>query len=198
MRHLLASVPLLICSVCSVWAEGHSATLAELVRDADCVAIGKVGIAQSTVEDQPVSTLNGQVLSGRFVFTYTEVQPVEHLVGESSGALTVRVLGGLHPGGRRFTTYIDAPALPSGSTVLAFLQRVPERGPQGQTVYQVCRHQAGLFMVAGEGPQAAVSRPLPNSELGLDPIEGIGEGPVPLDTMKRLISAEATRKAMIR
>ena len=174
-------------------AEGISASLSDLVRQSDRVVVGRVESMQTVIEVHVASVKDGQPITGRFVFTYVDLVPTEHLVGAPSDTLTVRLLGGVHPGGTKFTTYPDAPAVSSTERVLLFLKGVPERGPDNEMVHQIAFHRAGKFRVEGDGANARLVRPLPNSGLEIDPQEGIGEGPIDLDRMRALIRDELVR-----
>ena len=147
------------------------------------------------MESQHVATLEGQQLEGKFVFTYVEVDPQEQLFGAQAEKLTVRVLGGIHPSGRRFTTYVDAPALATDERALLFLEMVPERGPNGEDLHQIVRHRAGKFHVADTERGAVVSRDIPNSSLAIDATEGISAAPIPLDQIRRLIGTELSKRS---
>ena len=59
-------------------------------------------------------------------------------------------------------------------------------------MHQIAYHRAGKFRVEGEGAEARLVRPLPNSSLKIDPSEGIDESPILLMRMKVLIRAERT------
>ncbi len=193
-RHTIWALSLLlIVGAKGVEAEGISASLSDLVRQSDKVVIGKVERIQSAIENHTVAVRDGQPITGRFVFTYVEIGPTEYLVGTPTEKVTVRLLGGVHPGGAKFTTYADAPSLSNAEKVLLFLEKVPERGPNNETVHQVAFHRAGKFRVEGEGADARVVRPLPNRGLKIDSREGIGDGPINLNQMKGLIQNERAR-----
>lgn len=172
-----------------VGVDSDAATLEALLERADLVTVGAVGAMQRVIEDQVVQTRDGEPITGKFIFTYVDLTPSEHLVGGEVGTVTVRLLGGLHPDGTKITTYAQAPSLSSKEQVLLFLAEAPERGPNAELVHQIAYHRAGKFRIEGEGADARLVRPLPNSLLGLDPSEGIGEEPILLDRMKELIQA---------
>ena len=176
----------------NVGLDGDSATLEALVERADRITVGEVGAMQRVIEDHVVHTEDGEPITGKFIFTYVDLAPSEHIVGEAVSTVTVRLLGGLHPDGTKVTTYAQAPSLASEEKVLLFLEEAPERGPNEALVHQIAFHRAGKFRVGGEGEDAPLVRDLPNSELGIDPTEGIGEDPIPLNRMKELIQAART------
>ena len=173
-----------------VGVKDDAATLESLTEHADRITLGQVGTMRRVLENHVVHTQQGQPITGTFVFTYVDLTPTEHIVGDSVGTVTVRVLGGLHPDGSKFTTYADAPSLASEEQVLVFLEETPERGPNEELVHQIAYHRAGKFRVEGEGAAARLVRDLPNSALEIDASEGIGENPIPLEKMKALIRAE--------
>ena len=178
------------------FAEGERATLAELTAEADHIVIGKLGVMRRAMESQHVATLDGQQLEGKFIFTYVEVTPEDQLLGAPAERLTVRVLGGIHPSGRSFTTYVDAPGLATDERALLFREKVPERGRDGEEIHQIVRHRAGKFHVADTELGPVVSRDIPNSRLAIDPAEGISEeAPIPLDQMRRLIATELSKRS---
>ena len=172
-----------------VGGKDEAATLASLTQRADRITVGHVGTMRRVLEDHVVHAQQGQPINGTFVFTYVELTPTEHLVGDAVSTVTVRVLGGLHPDGTKFTTYADAPSLSSEERVLVFLEATPERGPDAELVHQIAYHRAGKFRVEGEGTSARLVRDLPNSALAIDASEGVGEGPIPLEKMRALIRA---------
>ncbi len=187
---IICTIALWLIGVGGVSAQGVSASLSELVDRADRVVIGEVGTMRNVIERQVVQTRDGQPIMGTFVFTYVELIPAEHVVGTPVGKMTVRLLGGVHPGGSKFTTYAEAPSISSAEKVLLFLEKTPERGPDQEIVHQIAYHRAGKFRVEGEGSSARVVRSLPNSSLKIDQSEGIGEEPIPLERMKQLILSE--------
>ena len=168
-----------------VGVDSDSATLEALLESADRVTVGEVGAMQRVIEDQVVQTKDGEPITGKFIFTYVNLTPSEHIVGGEVSTLTVRLLGGVHPDGSKITTYAQAPSLSSEEQVLLFLKEAPERGPNEALVHQIAFHRAGKFRIEGEGNDARLVRPLPNSSLG----EGIGEAPITLGQMKELIQA---------
>jgi hypothetical protein len=190
-RTILGALPLvLIAGATTAEAHGLHASLSDLVRQSDRIVVAKVEGIQSAFEEHTVAVRDGQPITGKFVFTYVEIRPTEHIVGAPTETITVRLLGGVHPGGSAITTYLDAPSLSSAEAVLLFLEQVPERGPDNQTVHQIAFHRAGKFRVEGEGTDASVVRSLPNAELKIDPREEIGAGPIDLSRMRTLIQSE--------
>ena len=175
-----------------VGVDSDSATLEALLELADRVTVGEVGAMQRVIEDQVVQTKDGEQITGKFIFTYVDLTPSEHLVGGEVSAVKVRLLGGVHPDGTKITTYAQAPSMSSEEKVLLFLEEAPERGPNAELVHQIAFHRAGKFRIEGEGADARLVRDLPNSLLDIDPSEGIGEDPIPLDRMKELIQAART------
>lgn len=167
-----------------VGLDGDAATLEALLELSDRVTVGEVGTMHRVIEDQVVQTKDGEQVTGKFIFTYVDLAPSEHIVGEAVSTVTVRLLGGLHPDGTKVTTYAQAPSMSSEEKVLLFLEEVSERGPSNELVHQIAFHRAGKFRIEGKGDDARLVRPLPNSSLG---IEGIGEDPISLDQMKELI-----------
>lgn len=183
---------LALVGVKGISAEDSSATLSELVSGADRIAVGDVGTMRRVIEEQVVHTKDGEEITGKFIFTYVDVTPTEHIVGAQVSTVTVRLLGGLHPDGTKVTTYLQAPSLSSEEKVMLFLKQAPERGPNREIVHQIAYHRAGKFGVEGEGAAARLVRPLPNSSLKIDPAQGIDESPILLSRMKQLIQAERT------
>ena len=193
MHHrTIGALTLALVGVQGISAEDSSATLSQLVDGADRIAVGDVGTMRRVIEDQVVHTKDGQEITGKFIFTYVNVTPTEHIVGGQVSTVTVRLLGGLHPDGTKVTTYLQAPSLSSEEKVLLFLKEAPERGPNREVVHQIAYHRAGKFRVEGEGATARLVRPLPNSSLKIDPSQGIDESPILLSRMKQLIQAERT------
>ncbi|MCY3734995.1 MAG: hypothetical protein OXG13_01260 [Gemmatimonadaceae bacterium] len=193
MHHrTIGAMILALVAAKGISAEDSSATLSELVDGADRIAVGDVGTMRRVIEDQVVHTKDGEEITGKFIFTYVNVTPTEHIVGGQVSTVTVRLLGGLHPDGTKVTTYLQAPSLSSEEKVLLFLKEAPERGPNQEVVHQIAHHHAGKFRVEGEGATARLVRPLPNSSLKIDPSQGIDESPILLSRMKQLIQAERT------
>ena len=193
MHHrIIGAMVLALVGTKEIGAEGISATLSELVDGADRITVGDVSAMRRVIENQVVHTRNGEEITGKFVFTYVDVTPTEHIVGGQMSTVTVRLLGGVHPDGTKVTTYLQAPSLSSEEKVLLFLKQAPERGPNQEVVHQIAYHRAGKFRVEGEGAEARLVRPLPNSSLKIDPSQGIGESPILLSRMKQLIQAERT------
>ena len=96
-----------------VGVDSDSATLEALLELADRVTVGEVGAMHRVIEDQVVQTKDGEQITGKFIFTYVDLTPSEHIVGDAVGTVMVRLLGGLHPDGTKFTTYADAPSISS-------------------------------------------------------------------------------------
>lgn len=190
---IIGAVALSLIGVRGISAEESSARLSELVNQADRIIVGEVNAMRRVLEEQVVQTKDGEQIMGKFVFTYVDLTPSEHIVGGKVGTVTVRLLGGLHPDGTKVTTYAQAPSLSSEEKVLLFLKEIPERGPNQELVHQIAYHHAGKFRVEGEGAAARLVRPLPNSSLKIDPSEGIDESPILLTRMRELIQAERTR-----
>ena len=191
-RRPVVALILALVGVRGISAEESSATLSELVSGADRIAVGDVGTMRRVIEDQVVHTKDGEEITGKFIFTYVDVTPTEHIVGDQVSTVTVRLLGGLHPDGTKVTTYLQAPSLSSEEKVMLFLKQTPERGPNREVVHRIAYHRAGKFRVEGEGAAARLVRPLPNSSLKIDPSQGIDESPILLSRMKQLIQAERT------
>ena len=189
---LIGAVVLSLIIARGISAEEGSATLSELMARADRIIVGEVGAMRRVLEEQVVQTKDGEPIMGKFVFTYVDLMPAEHLVGSTVGTVTVRLLGGLHPDGTKVTTYAQAPSLSSEEKVLLFLQEAPERGPNQELVHKIAYHRAGKFRVEGEGAAAHLVRPLPNISLKIAPSEGIDESPILLTRMRALIQAERT------
>jgi len=78
------------------------------------------------IENHVVHTKDGQPIMGRFIFTYVDLTPSEHIVGNAVSTVTVRLLGGVHPDGTKLTTYAQAPSLSSAEQVLLFLEETPD------------------------------------------------------------------------
>ena len=193
MHHrIIGAMILALVGVKGIGAEDSSATLGELVDGADRIAVGDVGAMRRVIEEQVVHTRNGEEITGKFIFTYVDMTPTEHIVGDQVSTVTVRLLGGVHPDGAKVTTYLQASSLSSEEKVLLFLKRTPEPGPNQEVVHQIAHHRAGKFRVEGEGAGARLVRPLPNSSLKIDPSQGIGDSPILLSRMKELIQAERT------
>ena len=171
-------------------AEEVSPTLSMLVEQADRITVAEVDAMRRAIEEKAVHTKNGQQIMGKFVFTYVDLEPSEHVTGSAVSTVTVRLLGGIHPDGTKFTTYPGAPALSSEERVLLFLKEIPDAGSNQQPLYRIAYDRGGKFRVEGEGQAARLVRPLPNHSLAIDPGEGIGEDPIPLARMKQLIQAE--------
>lgn len=189
------TVTALMITALSAFAAEQSATLADLTAEADQIVIGRLGMMRRAMESQPVATLDGQQLEGKFVFTYVEVALQEQLLGAQAEELTVRVLGGIHPSARSFTTYVDAPGLATDERALLFLKKVPGRGPNGEDLHQIVRHRAGKFHVTDTELGPVVSRDIPNSGLAIDPAEGVSEAPISLAQIKRLIGTELSKRS---
>ena len=78
-----------------VGVKDDTATLESLTEHADRITLGQVGTMRRVLEDHVVHTQQGQSITGTFVFTYVDLTPTEHIVGDSVGTVTVRVLGEL-------------------------------------------------------------------------------------------------------
>ena len=136
MHHrTIGAMILALVAAKGISAEDSSATLSELVDAADRIAVGDVGTMRRVIEEQVVHTRDGEEITGKFIFTYVDVTPTEHIVGGQVSTVTVRLLGGLHPDGTKVTTYLQAPSLSSEEKVLLFLKQAPERGPNQEVVH---------------------------------------------------------------
>ena len=131
MHHrIIGAMVLALVGTKEIGAEGISATLSELVDGADRITVGDVSAMRRVIENQVVHTRNGEEITGKFVFTYVDVTPTEHIVGGQMSTVTVRLLGGVHPDGTKVTTYLQAPSLSSEEKVLLFLKQAPEARSQ--------------------------------------------------------------------
>ena len=101
-RQLVCAGVFLALGAKEVTAEGISGTLSELVNRADRVVIGEVGKIESVIETQTVTIRNGQPILGKFLFTYVDLAVTEHLIGDHSEKVKVRLVGGIHPDGAKY------------------------------------------------------------------------------------------------
>ena len=89
---IIGTVVLSLIGARGISAEESSATLSELVTQADRITVGDVGTMRRVIEDQIVQTKDGEQITGKFIFTYVDLTPSEHIVGSDVSIVTVRLL----------------------------------------------------------------------------------------------------------
>jgi len=136
--------------------------LTTLVEQSTRVVRGRIHIAETALETVP---LNDQGDVARMVFTYAEVEPVEHLVGKPVSKLTLRLIG--ERLGDSAVLHDEAPAIHSGEDVVLFLRpsQVP-RSSTGESVYFLPHARYGKFGVTTAGGVASARRAVINRSLG--------------------------------
>lgn len=181
----------LFSAVCSLPVPGvadmEAPDLSRLVEQSTRVVRGRVQLAETALETVPLNP-HGDV--AKIVFTYVELEPTEHLVGEPVSRLTFRLIGGRL--GASAVVYDEAPAVQSGEDVLLFLRpsRVP-RSSTGEPVYFVPHARYGKFGVTTVDGVLTASRSVSNRSLG--PIDGVDaeSQSVPLQDLRTLVAQEA-------
>ena len=82
MHHrTMGAMILALVAAKGISAEDSSATLSELVDGADRITVGDVSAMRRVIENQVVHTRNGEEITGKFIFTYVDLTPTEHIVG---------------------------------------------------------------------------------------------------------------------
>lgn len=124
-------------------------TLHHLVRSSDRIVRGRVRWLETVVETVPANQRGDQA---ELVFTYLSLLPTEHLEGEPTPEIVVRVLGGNL--GDSAVIYQDMPRFAADEEVLLFLRTAMRPRPStGGVAHYLPYHRYGKFSVRQDGDQ---------------------------------------------
>ena len=144
-------------------------SLDELLQRADRITIGRVIDKISAIESIKVNEKDGEPIYYTTVFTYFTIAVSEELKAASAEhEVVVRVLGGLHPDGRLYTSNSEAARMEIGEDVVLFLRVGRETDLFKAVVYEVVGEKHGKLRIAGEKGSEIVQPGSESSRLSED------------------------------
>ncbi|MEW6750456.1 MAG: hypothetical protein AB1505_05695 [Candidatus Latescibacterota bacterium] len=182
----LATVPAALLWYGSGASAGTPApSLEALVRASERIVVGRIRIGKSVEE---VLNLNPEGDPARIVCTYIEVAASEHLKGEPTDSLTVRLLGGYAAGYAVIDA--DAPPVVDGEQVMLFLaQSDTPRLDSGAPAFYLPYARYGKVRVVEQSGQRLAVLPTSAAAFGLVPQPG-SANVVAYDRLRALVEAQ--------
>lgn len=175
-----------LCVMTQASADVTELSLQGLVEKSDRIVHGRV-LSGSPAKE--VVTLNDAGDAAEFIFTYVEIEPIEHLKGTDTGTnVVVRLLGGY------WEDYVivvsDAANIEEGEEVLLFLRESSREGrTAGEVAHFMPYRKFAKFRVQSRNGRQIASRPVSTHRLDVPAGQDVGENWIDLAKMKQFISA---------
>lgn len=166
-----------------------SPSLNALVHDSDRIVRGKVVRSESRMEEVAVNPRGDHAA---LVLTYLTIQPIEHIKGQASDEVVLRLMGGYWRG--HVTVASSMPSFALDEEVVLFLKEADRPGrDHAESVCNLSHGVFSKFRVGRGGGSEVVTGAFPTRSLMVPIQEGVGDNWIGLAKMRQLIEAEEAR-----